>query len=301
MIDLNLKIDSAFYMEEVRCDFSVSEKRKKIWAVELDLLNELLMVCKKHDIKINCFAGTLLGAVRHNGFIPWDDDIDVCLTREDYEKLLLVADSEFHAPYFFQTAINDKRYFVGYARLRNSETTGVIAWNRDARYNNGIYIDVFVMDGYTDNVQAFKQQQMDIRRIQRKIDCYNFALGNHGYKRFLKVLYGLLLRITHSYNELVLEYNAIISRYSDNAERVALITHGEEFVRKYWCRKEDLETTIEVPFEMISVPIPRNYDAILKNCYGDYWKLPPIEKRGIWHENMIEFAPEIPYKEYLSK
>ena len=86
-LPIKIKLPEHFLEKEVRCGYSVTEKAKKIWAVELDLLAEFDRVCRKHDINYQIFAGTLLGAVRHEGFSPWDDDVDVCLLRGDYEKL----------------------------------------------------------------------------------------------------------------------------------------------------------------------------------------------------------------------
>ena len=160
MTELKLCIDEKFYEEEERDGYVVDKKAKQIWAVELDLLNELLNVCKKYEIEVYAFAGTLLGAVRHKGFIPWDDDVDVCMTRENFERLLNIADKEFQYPYFLQTALNDRKFFLGYARLRNSETTGVIQWNRSPEYNNGIYIDIFVLDGYIESKIKYKVQMV---------------------------------------------------------------------------------------------------------------------------------------------
>ena len=136
---------------------SEARKTKKIWAVELDLMNELLRVCNKYDIKIFAFGGTLLGAVRHHGFIPWDDDMDFCMDRANYNELLKHCD-EFKHPYFLQFAQSDEKYFFGYARLRNSNTTGIIEWNRSPDYNNGIYIDIFVLDGYLEDEKKVKKQ-----------------------------------------------------------------------------------------------------------------------------------------------
>ena len=150
-LPIKIKLPEHFLEKEVRCGYEVSEKLKKIWAVELDLLNELLDVCKKHGINVQVFAGTLLGAVRHKGFIPWDDDVDVAMSREDFKKLCAVAPDEFKEPYFFQTALNDRKHFFGFGRLRNCLTTGVIRGHESPDYNNGIYIDVFPLDGFPES------------------------------------------------------------------------------------------------------------------------------------------------------
>ena len=145
-LPIKLPLPKHFLEEEVRCGYRVTEKLKKIWAVELDLLNEFQRVCKKHNIKFTIFGGTLLGAVRHKGFVPWDDDLDVAMTRVEFDKLCRIAETEFDYPYFFQTALTDRRYFFSYARLRNSETTAIISGNGTPDYNNGVYIDIYVLE-----------------------------------------------------------------------------------------------------------------------------------------------------------
>ena len=88
-----------FLKEEIRCEYKVTQDLKKIWMVGLDILFELDKVCKKHNLKYFLLWGSLLGAIRHKGFIPWDDDIDVGMLRSDYEKLFSLKE-EFDAPYF---------------------------------------------------------------------------------------------------------------------------------------------------------------------------------------------------------
>ena len=95
-----------FFREETRCDFLVTTERKKIWAVELDLLMQFDRVCRKHGLRYFMFVGSLLGAIRHRGFVPWDDDIDLVLPRDDYETMLKLGD-EFPAPYFLQSPWTD--------------------------------------------------------------------------------------------------------------------------------------------------------------------------------------------------
>ena len=91
-MNIKLSLPEGFLEEEVRCDYTVSKEMKKVWAVELDLLSEFQRVCKLHNIKYAVWAGTMLGAIRHKGFIPWDDDIDVSMPRPDIERLIQLID-----------------------------------------------------------------------------------------------------------------------------------------------------------------------------------------------------------------
>ena len=122
---MKLEIADSFYQEEERCGYVVSAHMKKVWAVELDLLYQLQQVCEKYGIKYYGSGGTILGAERHKGMIPWDDDIDIMMLRDQYDLLCAHAD-EFKEPYFLQTFDTDEGYFRGHAQLRNSNTTGVL-------------------------------------------------------------------------------------------------------------------------------------------------------------------------------
>ena len=112
---MNIKLDipAGFFEGEERCGYYVSPEMKKVWAVELDLLSEFARVCKKHNLKWWICYGTLLGAVRHKGFIPWDDDVDVVMMRSEYDKLCEVSREEFRHPYSLQFYNND------YERMQN--------------------------------------------------------------------------------------------------------------------------------------------------------------------------------------
>lgn len=123
MVDLQLEIPDSFLQEEVRSGHLVSKKMKEIWAIELDLLMELQHVCKKYDLKLCAESGTLLGAVRHQGFIPWDDDIDVAMPRKDYTHLCKIAKEEFTSPYFLDYYGSDITFDNGFAKLMNLNTT----------------------------------------------------------------------------------------------------------------------------------------------------------------------------------
>ena len=113
-----------FYKEEIRCGWRVDEKTKKVWAVQLEMLDEVERICKKYGLKYFADSGTLIGAVRHQGYIPWDDDIDLVMLREDYETFLKVAPGELKEYLVLQTPYREKNYLRAHAQLRNSRTTG---------------------------------------------------------------------------------------------------------------------------------------------------------------------------------
>ena len=104
MVDLQLTPPEGFLGEEVRCGYTVTKQMKEVWAIELDLLKQFDIICEKHGLHYCVAAGTLLGAIRHGGFIPWDDDIDVYMLRNDYNKLMMLA-NEFKSPYFLLPAV----------------------------------------------------------------------------------------------------------------------------------------------------------------------------------------------------
>jgi len=301
-LPIKLDLPDSFFLEEVRSGYLVPEKVKKIWAVELDLLSELLRVCKKHKIGVQVSYGTLLGAVRHSGFIPWDDDLDVWLSREEYKKLLEVAPDEFKHPYFFQTATTDKKYYLPYARLRNSLTTGVISGQESVDYNNGIYIDVYVLDGFIKSKVLYYLQLILRRIIIKSIVVYGQT--NSDVKGIVQKTIRFLLRPVvrmFRYETLLGINDSLTAMYNRIATRYSVVYEMTGRPYKDWIDKEDLEDSIELRFESLLVPAPRNYDAVLRREYGNYMEYPPPETLGKWHEGQIAFDPEVPYKMKLSK
>ena len=154
-------LPSSFYQPETRCNYHISGNMKKVWAIELDLLRKFTEVCEKHGLNYFMDGGTLLGAVRHKGFIPWDDDADVIMPREDYDKLWLIASEEFRGPYFFQTTLSEEKFFRSHAQLRNSNTTGFVVEDQQKDINKGIFIDIFVLDNIQEN---FFRRKLNLKK-----------------------------------------------------------------------------------------------------------------------------------------
>ena len=299
-LPISINLPDGFLNAEERCGFVVNSRQKRVFAVQLDLLAKFFEVCRKHDIKAVAFAGTMLGAVRHRGFIPWDDDADVCMDRENFEKLRALPENVFQPPYFLQTCFSDRRFFCPYARLRNSLTTGAIVGEDYPDYNNGIYIDIFVLDGYSrSRFFAFVQRMMR----SWLVECIS-ALGRSSfgpkpfYVRCIHAFRPLWEAI--GYNRLVKAYDKVLSVATPSADRLSMMTHDDFFVSRYWMLKNEFYDVIDLPFETLMLPVPRSYDAILRRTYGDYMEFPPMEKRGAWHENQLLMDPHVPYEQSLS-
>ncbi len=300
-LSIKMMLPENFLKEEIRCGYTVSSKLKKSWAIELDLLNELMRVCQKHHIKMQVSYGTLLGAVRHKGFIPWDDDLDVWLTRDQYNKLLEVAPHEFKSPYFLQTALNDRQFYLPYARLRNSETTGIIYGQESLDYNNGIYVDVYVIDGFVESRFLF-YIQLIFRRITTKCLTLYYQDGSRSgrcglIRNVLKIFRPFIRWV--KFDTWFRLNNRILAFYNKSARRFSIVYEMCWKPYTHWITREELADTISIPFENLMIPAPRRYDEVLRRMYGDYMTFPPPDQRGKWHEGKIRFEPDIPYKEFL--
>ena len=285
-----------FLQREIRNEYLVDEQQKKIWKVQLDLYTELKRVCDKYQLKCFPAAGTLLGAVRHDGFIPWDDDLDVAMSRKDFTKLCEVADQEFQEPYFFQYALSDRNYFAGYARLRNSNTTGIVSYFSGHKFNNGMFVDILVYD-------VIPQDARKLNTLIKRVKIHQLLLNNYYHLNSSKKTYRLLLPffsvIKHliSYEDLYDRYVRVCRSYenTDSSRMGLLCIPG--FI-KYEATKDGIHNLIPHKFEYTEMMIPNDYDYMLKKAYGDYMKFPPKEKRGIWHDGVIIYDPDIPYLEY---
>ncbi|MBQ3712278.1 MAG: LicD family protein [Bacteroidales bacterium] len=260
--------------------------QKELQAVSLEILKDVDAFCKANGIRYSMAYGTLLGAVRHKGFIPWDDDVDIVMMRSDYERFC----HEYKSDRFvlFPSACNSENAYVAYARVADMEDTEsrtYIPWARTQ--DQGVRIDVFPLDYAPDDEQE--------QRLQYKLFCTLYDFSNRVRKANVKSIPGLplkfhLKRLVHS-NRL----NRRLARQS--AEEVAgwleylmhrLGSTPTKHLSQYacpdrniceWFDVEDFENLVELPFEDASFSAPANYDKVLKVWFGDYMQLPPKKDR----------------------
>ena len=283
MVPLKITLPEHFLDEEERCGYVVSHEMKKVWAVMLDLLAEFDRVCKKNNLKYQASWGTLLGAVRHKGFIPWDDDMDVQMFREDYDKLCTIGPSEFRHPYFFQSKKTDPGANTFFCKLRNSETTALSSseTNSITDYNKGIFIDIFPIDRIPDNqgdrenfFNAIKAERLAVIAEGRKIGV--FSETQNIIQHFVKkVLYRILVKrrkcnlsdFVNSYEKL----NELCGKYNQTqTEQLAMLTYFPPDANIMFY--SDYKDTVLMDFEFLKIPVAKGYDHALKVLYGDYTK-----------------------------
>ena len=289
------KIDKDFFLPEIKNEFLVDEKRKKIWAIELDLLLEFDAFCKKYSLEYFLMYGTLLGAVRHNGFVPWDDDMDIVMPRKDYQELIEKA-NEFAFPYFLQTPLTDPQSGFSFAKLKNTNTTCANELFKYQDMNFGIHIDILPIDNFVDEgaqerFDKINSLNMDASTYMRKDNPY---LDEKNLDRVKK-------HSGKTPKEVYFEIQNIATQFNDvSTKKVTVAPLTLYSLKKIVFYKEDFECAIEGDFHGFKFPIPVGYKRILTTLYGDYLQLPPLSERGNWHSGAV-FDPDMPYKEYLEK
>ncbi len=285
-----------FFKEEVRCDYLVTEKMKKIWAVNLDIYLEFARICDKHGLKYYAYAGTLLGAIRHKGFIPWDDDMDVCMPRHDYEKFIEIAPSELLDPYLLQTPFTDPGYYRTIIRLSNKKTTRMLKFFKHSGMSHGLMLDIFPLDNC--NPETIEQEMKEILVSAKRCAQYlkrndtgimdkdHFARWKENMTDNPMQEWENVQRIAKKYMDSETDY------YCMKVVAIPGSTYNKPVNKCYFT------STKRVKFEKIDIQIPVGYDGFLKATYGNYMDFPPVEQRGTWHSGLI-IDPERPYTDYL--
>lgn len=261
---------------------------KHIQKIAMEILIEFDRICKKHDINYQLFAGTLLGAVRHNGFIPWDDDVDVCLMRNDYEKFIKVCEKELHPNYFLQTFDTDSNFRSQFAKIRKNNTLFMEKVFSEDDIHHGVFIDIFPLDNVKPNSISGEIQRI-LSHVTRGINLArskNTCLRpkNKSITIGLLLFHYILKTIPKNWTQKLHKYS--LNMFSNQkTDYVNHLTNGvtKKRYNKFIREAITSDNTINGCFEGGKFPIPKNYDEILTKIYGDYMQLPPLEQRETHH------------------
>lgn len=264
------------------------ELLRKLQLTQVEMLDEIVRICNKYELQYFLIGGTLLGAVRHKGFIPWDDDLDIAMPRKDYNKFIKIAKKELNEKYYLHDIEFDSKYWVSFVKVRKYNTIfePIQDSTIDTKYK-GVYVDIFPLDNANREKSLFQD-------IQAKI-CK--GLTSFQYRRshatmITKTPFGIKLL----YPLLSLFSIKCISKIINNVMQLNKNENSKYFinigsfinVHKQTMLKEKYLPSTELEFEGKKYSVPNDYDYVLKRLYGDYMKLPPEEKRVTHNPNRIE-------------
>lgn len=249
---------------------------RQIQMIQLEMLTEVDRICKKCGIRYNIIAGTLLGAVRHGGYIPWDDDADVALLRPEYEKFRQAVKTELDTTrFYFQDHRRTKGYRWGYGKLRRKNTLFLREYQEHMPYKQGIFIDIFPLDGVPDNY---------ILRSMKNFECFCVRkilwskVGQVAERNILKrQWYKLLAQIPE--DRIWSYYNRMVVLAGRKRTRMVRILTFPTPNSEYGYYRNWYENSTETMFEGKIFQGIKDYDSYLSFKFGEYMELPPLEKR----------------------
>ena len=241
---------------------------RQVQLAETEILKEAIKLCERHGLRYSMRGGTMLGAVRHGGFIPWDDDIDIALPRRDYELFLQYAREELPSPY--QLLTHNGKHPCMYAKIHNTDTTFIessVVGHKE--YYKGVFIDVMPLDGLPENEKKRKRHQRRIGALVKTFAWHRFSFK--GCKTWKAKLCYLIPEkwIFKRWEKLCRKYEFDSSTYTSfawvhNCARLTLLT-------------EYFKETTNYEFEDLSVKGAKDYDGYLTACFGPAYMQPPPE------------------------
>lgn len=261
--------------------------RKRLIEVQLDILNEVKRVCDENNIHFFLDYGTLIGAVRHKGMIPWDDDIDLGMLREDYERFCTIIEEKLRKEFYFQSWNNDENYACPFSKVRKHNTHFVEQASGVTGQKDGIFVDIFPYDNYPSVKWKQLFQKYNLKIIEKLLyaKC-GYILWDDKKKNIKKYVYGGLRYISKFFpKDILCKWHKKIATMENKRNALYYIAQGGDGqYERYKVPKKCLESGyVELEFENGMYPCPGDYDTWLKCFYGDYMKLPPENERKSIH------------------
>lgn len=263
---------------------------RPIWDATFEIYKEIAKICDRHSLRYYVTDGTLIGAVRHKGFIPWDDDFDMSMPRPDYERFIGYAKNELPSHLKFVNWENTPEFHLMFGKVQDCRREVVVSLENQCgcKLSNGVFVDIFPIDGYpvkkSDRflIRAFDfilRQDINFRFIKWKDRSWK---GRLLYPLGALIAFILPWLKTYSdfqrvYEKMLLKYPYDMSEYTGRASVCLHVINRPPLLKTTWGmgRKIDFHTS--------KVNIPDNFDAYLRPIYGDYMRLPPVESRHPSH------------------
>ena len=286
-----------FLQTETREGIEVPAEMKATWKVLLDILEEFIRICEKYNLKYCLDGGTMLGAVRHKGFIPWDDDIDVSLPRVDFNRFLEIAKCELNPKFFLQYGTTDPEHYQAFACIRDNQTSAIdMCWVRGGkRHSMGIGIDIFPFDYIPERTSDMKWKMWWNKQIFR-VYVFVFSRKLRGWRKWmLRPCFILIYKIIGN-SRLIRWRDANFASYTEaKATRYGNLAFQVGNERGFF-RKHVFRDRKKVRFEYIEAYVPIGYDEYLTQLYGKNWRTPI---RGLGSHGSLIIDSKQSYKNLL--
>jgi len=271
-----------------------AQELEKVKKIELDILKATVKILSSHGIPYYLSFGTLIGAIRHKGFIPWDDDIDISLFRNDYEKARVILQEELPVEYIFCDRFSEKEYPYNFGKVRLKNSAFVHGGDSHLDINHGIYIDIFPLDDCPATMQDTISLFDKIKSLRKRSDLSMMSYRKYGRLRPLwQIPLILAAHLIVNPTKTRDEIDMLCKSGKSNSEYVCcyLTPYGatKNIFRRDWFGKGR-----EVRFEDCSFLAPEKFHEYLTHIYGDYMALPPVEKR-VSHHDVIYTSTDSAY------
>lgn len=262
---------------------AITDELNKVWDVELEILDVIHSICIKNGLKYSLAFGSMIGAIRHKGFIPWDDDMDIFMPREDYEKFISIWNETPPVGYVLQNKFTNNSYSQNFTKIRKDHTAFVTFEEEKKRtYHKGIFVDIFPGDRLaTSSLQ---------KKIQKLVCAFNLLYSREFSDNsggVFELCQKILLLIPHPLRVFIYKCtNKLLQKYNGCTENPWIFPCTMEWTGKYY-PKDMFDNLHMVPFEDRFYYCSHLYEQILKNDYGNYMEFPPEEDRVLKHTPVV--------------
>lgn len=254
----------------------MENETRKLQLVILDMAKEILSLCEEYHIPYSLNGGTLLGAVRHKGFIPWDDDLDLCMCRKDYERFLVLCKKKLDPnKYYIQTPDVEKQYGFAFAKIRLLGTEIIEDFSKNVPVQNGIFIDIFPYDNLPEGKLA-RKLFLIVNHYYKNLDWVKCGYGEDAQKQKMSYKVIRFLSNFYSMKQIKASRKRLIQKYNGSDTKMMFISdYPTEIIPHAW-----MENLKKYQFEDAQFFGMADSKKYLKHTYGaDYMELPPPEKR----------------------
>lgn len=265
--------------------------KRKLQLRILDIVKDVDKICRENDIDYYILYGSALGAIRHQGFIPWDDDFDIGMTFDNYVKFLEICEKKLDKnKYYVQTPEKEKNYYLSFSKIRDIRITLIEEGNENIDIVRSVYIDVFPLVGIPNN--KIKERILKINRAFMLSANMN-VINN----KFLRCIFDIILKIFGRRKILKYTTKRCFKYNTNDCEYWCSIADGDGYIQNK-IKREIYGKPKYVKFEDIMLPVPENTDKYLKNIYGDYMKIPSEEQIKFREHTPYYLNFDLPYDEY---